>query len=214
MNNQIKMVQEQILARGIKNPDIIEAFYNVPRDRFVLNEFMKCAFSDGPLPIEEGQTISQPYIVALMTELLKPEKTHKVLEICTGSGYQTAILAELCKEVYTIEIRENLSIKAQITLEELGYKNIYFKIGSGYEGWPEHEPYDLALITCATDEVPHNIVDQLKNKGRIVLPISSGFHFQELMLLTKFGSELKEEHHGGVRFVPMIKYLPKQNQQE
>src|SRR4030043_1897036 len=166
-----KMVETQIKARGVKDPRVISALLKVERHRFVLEEYLNSAYADQPLPIGEGQTISQPYIVALMTELLELKENEKVLEIGTGSGYQAAILAELAKEVYTIEIIESLALIAKNRLLELGYQNIRVKAGDGYLGWPEAAPFDAITITCAPDHIPTPLLDQLKEGGRMVVPV-------------------------------------------
>ena len=176
-----KMVETQIKARGVKDPRVLSALLKVERHRFVPEEYLGSAYSDQPLPIGEGQTISQPYIVALMTELLELKGNEKVLEIGTGSGYQAAVLAELAKEVYTIEIIEPLASTAKDRLLELGYQNVKVKAGDGYLGWPEAAPFDAIIITCAPDHIPEPLVEQLKEGGGMVLPL--GEHKKELKKL-------------------------------
>ena len=197
------MVTYQILGRGVRDKRVLDAMRRVPRDRFVPAALKSSAYDDNPLPIGEGQTISQPYIVALMTELLRLKGAEKVLEIGTGSGYQTAVLAETAKEVFTIEVLPPLAQKAERLLKELGYKNIKVKSGDGYLGWPEHSPYDGIIATAAPEEVPPDLVDQLAEGGRMVLPVGVGI--QELILLIKEKDEIVQRDIIPVRFVPMIK---------
>jgi len=197
------MVLNQIEARGVKDRAVLEAMLKVERHRFVPEKFQMLAYSDGPLPIGEGQTISQPYIVALMTELLCLKGNERVLEIGTGSGYQAAILAELTREVYTIEILPALSRSAERLLLDLGYKNIKVKCGDGYLGWPEAAPFDAIIVTCAPAEIPQALIEQLAEGGRMVLPV--GKEFQQLKLLVKSRGKIQEKDIIPVRFVPMIK---------
>lgn len=196
------MVQHQIEARGIKDKRVIEVIRRVPRHLFVAEESRDIIYGDYPVPIGFDQTISQPYIVSYMTEALKLSPTDKVLEIGTGCGYQSAILAELAKEVYTIEIVEPLSKRAQKTLNELNYKNIYFKVGDGYQGWPEAAPFEAIIVTAAPPEVPQALIDQLKVGGRMVIPI--GTLHQDLYLITKTKNGIETKNLGSVRFVPMV----------
>jgi len=170
-----KMVNEQIIARGVRAESVIKAMQKVERHLFVPEQYRNFAYSDRPLPIGEGQTISQPYIVALMTELLDLKKSDKVLEIGTGSGYQAAILAEICDSVYTIEIIPSLGKQAQALLRELGYHNIHCKIGDGYLGWPEHAPYDGIIVTCAPSKIPQPLKEQLAEGGRMVIPVGATY---------------------------------------
>jgi len=195
------MVKTQIESRGVKDPLVLKAMRQVPRHLFVPKTYQEEAYADEPLPIGEGQTISQPYIVALMTELLGLKGEEKVLEIGTGSGYQAAILAEIAKEVYSIEIICLLAEKAESTLKELGYKNITVKCGDGYQGWKEHSLFDGIIVTAAPDHIPQPLVDQLKIGGRLVIPV--GELFQELILVTKTEKGIKKENVIPVRFVPM-----------
>jgi protein-L-isoaspartate(D-aspartate) O-methyltransferase len=197
-----RMVVEQIEARGIRNPKVLKAMRTVKRHQFVPVAFRGKAYSDQPLPIGEGQTISQPYIVALMTEVIKPEPDMKVLEIGTGSGYQAAVLAELCKSVYTIEIVEILGKRAWQILSGL-YKNVHVKIGDGYKGWPEEAPFDAIIVTCAPTKVPQPLTDQLKEGGRMVIPVG-GSWVQKLIVLTKKNGRLEQQAIVEVRFVPMV----------
>jgi protein-L-isoaspartate(D-aspartate) O-methyltransferase len=196
-----KMVETQIKARGVKDPRVLSALLKVERHRFVPEECLNSAYSDQPLPIGEGQTISQPYIVALMTELLELKGEEKVLEIGTGSGYQTAILAELAKEVYTIEIVESLASIAKNRLSELGYQNIKVKAGDGYLGWPEAAPFDAIIITCAPDHIPKPLTEQLKEGGRMVVPV--GTYAQELKKIVKRSGKIVTTDVIPVVFVPM-----------
>jgi len=196
-----KMVETQIKARGVKDPRVISALLKVERHRFVLEDYLNSAYADQPLPIGEGQTISQPYIVALMTELLELKENEKVLEIGTGSGYQAAILAELAKEVYTIEIIESLASTAKKRLSELGYQNIRVKAGDGYLGWPEAAPFDAIIITASPDHIPKPLLDQLKEGGRMVVPV--GTYAQELKKIVKRSGKIETTGIISVIFVPM-----------
>ena len=196
-----EMVNRQIIARGIKNPLVLEAMNKVERHQFVLPGDERHAYDDGPLSIGEGQTISQPYIVAIMSELGHLSADSKVLEIGTGSGYQAAILGEVAKEIYSIEIIESLGLRAKTLLDKLGYKNIQVRIGDGYKGWPEAGPFDAILVTAAPDHVPQPLVDQLKVGGRMVIPV--GEYYQELEVITKTTSGVEREKIIPVRFVPM-----------
>jgi protein-L-isoaspartate(D-aspartate) O-methyltransferase len=196
-----KMVETQIKARGVKDPRVLSALRKVERDRFVPEEYLNSAYADQPLPIGEGQTISQPYIVALMTELLDLKGDEKVLEIGTGSGYQAAILAELAKEVYTIEIVESLASMANKRLLALGYQNIKVKVGDGYLGWPEAAPFDAIIVTAAPDHIPKPLIEQLKEGGRMVLPV--GTYAQELKKIVKRSGKIETTDVIPVVFVPM-----------
>lgn len=196
-----KMVSEQIVRRGVSDKLVLSAMRKVPRHEFVPDNMKPLAYEDRPLPIGEDQTISQPYIVALMTELLGLKGGEKVLEIGTGSGYQAAVLAEIPTEVYTIEIIPTLAASAEERLRRLGYKNITVKCGDGYQGWKEHAPFDGIIVTAAPDHIPQPLIDQLKVGGRMVIPV--GDVFQELKLITKTEGGTKEENIIPVRFVPM-----------
>lgn len=196
-----KMVETQIKSRGIKDERVLSAMLKVERHRFVPKAYEAQAYSDQPLPIGEGQTISQPYIVALMTELLELKGEERVLEVGTGSGYQAAILSELAKEVYTIEIIETLASSARTLLSELGYQNILVKAGDGYLGWPEHAPFDAIMVTCAPDHIPTPLLDQLKEGGRLVVPV--GTHSQELKKIVKRSGKIETTDVIPVIFVPM-----------
>jgi len=197
-----RMVQQQLMARGINDARVLAAMAKVPREKFVPLESRAASYEDGPLPIDHGQTISQPYIVAFMTEQLRPKPSDRVLEIGTGSGYQAAVLAELVADVYTIEIIEPLAKNAEATLQRLGYTNVHVKVGDGYRGWPEHAPFDAITVTCAPDHVPQPLIDQLKEGGRMIIPVG-GFGNQELYLLEKKNGQLQRRAVLPVRFVPM-----------
>jgi protein-L-isoaspartate(D-aspartate) O-methyltransferase len=198
-----KMVEEQIIKRGIEDKKVIEAFLKVPRDKFVPPSYRALSYADTPLPIGYGQTISQPFIVALMTELLELKGNGRVLEIGTGSGYQAAILAQICKEVYTIEIIKPLKEEAEKRLEDLGYKNIKVKWGDGFLGWQEYAPFDAIVVTCAPKEIPPKLIEQLKEGGRMVIPVGEGI--QQLKLVVKEKGKIKIKDIIPVRFVPMIR---------
>ncbi|MFC1624705.1 protein-L-isoaspartate(D-aspartate) O-methyltransferase [Candidatus Omnitrophota bacterium] len=198
-----KMVDLQIKERGITDQRVLDAMLKVKRHIFVPEDLRRFAYSDRPLPIEKEQTISQPYIVALMTELGRIKLDDKVLEIGTGSGYQAAVLAELSEEVYTIEIIPALAEKAGGLLNEIGYKNIKVKEGDGYLGWPEHAPFDVIIVTAAPLDVPERLIEQLSIGGRIVIPVG-GFGSQTLKLLIKREEGIIEEDVIPVRFVPMV----------
>ncbi len=202
------MVQQQLMARGVHEERVLAAMAKVPREEFVPTDERAAAYSDNPLPIGYDQTISQPYIVAFMTEQLHPKPSDRVLEIGTGSGYQAAILAELAAEVYTIEIAEPLAKNAEATLARLGYKNVHLKTGDGYQGWPENAPFDAIIVTCAPDRVPRPLTDQLKDGGRMIIPVGDRFA-QELYLLEKKNGQLKESAVLPVRFVPMAREAQK-----
>jgi protein-L-isoaspartate(D-aspartate) O-methyltransferase len=198
-----QMVENQIKARGIKDLRVLDAMFKVKRHLFVPSNIRHLAYEDCPLPIGEGQTISQPYIVALMTELLALKGTERVLEIGTGSGYQAAILAELVKEVYTIEILEPLARQSEGLLKELNYKNIKVKFGDGFLGWPEFAPFDGIIVTCAPEKIPPPLLEQLAEGGRLVIPV--GIYWQDLKLVRKIKDSIKEADIVPVRFVPMLR---------
>ena len=197
------MAGNQIKARGIKDLRVLDAMLKVKRHRFVPSHIRHSAYEDYPLPIGEGQTISQPYIVALMSELLALKGTERILEIGTGSGYQAAILAELAREVYTIELLEPLARRSERLLKELNYKNIRVKIGDGFLGWPEMAPFDGIIVTCAPEKIPPPLLEQLAEGGRLVIPV--GKHWQDLKLVRKIYGRIKEEDIIPVRFVPMLR---------
>ena len=198
-----EMVDLQIKRRGIKDKKVIDAMLKVERHKFVSDKYTKLAYSDHPLPIDEGQTISQPYIVAIMTELLKLDKSSRVLEIGTGSGYQAAVLAEICDSVYTIEVIEALGTKAKKLLSNLGYQNIFVKIGDGYKGWPGDLHFDGIIVTCSPTHIPQALIDQLAEGGRMVIPVGERYT-QELVLLEMKKGQIRQKDIISVRFVPMI----------
>ena len=201
-----KMVLSQIRSRGISDNKVLKAMSEVLRHRFVPEELASQAYTDHPLPIGEGQTISQPYIVALMTESLKLKGPESVLEIGTGSGYQTAILANVTKEVYTVEIRKKLHKKANQILRSLDCTNIKTRHADGYFGWPEAAPFDCIIITAAIDHIPTPLLKQLKDGGRLILPLGNPFSYQNLSLVTKQGEDYTVKQITGVLFVPMTGY--------
>ncbi len=199
-----RMVKEQIEARGVKDARVLAAMRKVPRHEFVPARVRPRAYEDYPLPIGEGQTISQPYIVALMTELLHLKGDEKVLEIGTGSGYQAAVLSVLAKEVYTIEIVEPLARRAERALKRLGYRNVSVRCGDGFKGWPERAPFDAVIVTCAPERTPPPLIEQLKPGGRLVIPVGPEWGSQWLKVLTKRADgRVTEERVIPVRFVPM-----------
>lgn len=196
------MVREQIKARGIKSTTLLAAMRAVPRHMFVSENMQMHAYYDEPLQIGEGQTISQPYIVAYMTEILNLDDNMKVLEVGTGSGYQSAVLAEIVKEVYTVEIIPSLSIRSQNLLKNLGYQNVFFRVGDGREGWKDHSPYDRIIVTAAPKEIPVALQDQLKVGGRMIIPV--GEVSQELVLVKREEKGFAKEELLSVRFVPLV----------
>ena len=198
-----KMVREDIAGRGINHPRVLEVMEKVPRHRFVPEEYLDEAYADYPLPIGYGQTISQPYIVALMTQFLLLEPGDKVLEIGTGSGYQAAILAEITDEVYTVEIIEPLGQQAEARLKEMGYE-VHCKIGDGYYGWEEYAPFEAIIVTCAPDHIPQPLTRQLEDGGRMVIPVGPPGFYQTLWLIMREGEKFNMINLGGVHFVPML----------
>lgn len=198
-----QMVAEQLAGRDISDRRVLEVMGRVPRHLFVPPPYRDQAYEDYPLPIEEGQTISQPYIVALMTQSLGLEGGEKVLEIGTGSGYQAAVLAELEARVFSIDINVALAEKAAQTLRGLGYRDIQVKSGDGFFGWPEEAPFDRIIITCSSPRIPPPLVEQLKEGGRLIIPLGEVRPFQVLTLATKTGGKLRTREISGVRFVPM-----------
>jgi len=206
-----KMVKEQIIARGISDKAVIAAMRKVPRHLFVPGEYMPDSYDDSPLPIGYGQTISQPYIVALMTETVKPGKGKRILEIGTGSGYQAAILAEICDTVYTIEIVPELADQSAALFKKTGYSNVISKYGDGYQGWPEYAPFDIIVVTAAPREIPRPLIDQLADNGRMVIPVGPPSAVQELILVEKTHDVIVQSRISFVRFVP-FKRLPAGNQ--
>jgi protein-L-isoaspartate(D-aspartate) O-methyltransferase len=196
------MVEQHIAARGISDPATLAAMRAVPRHEFLPLRLRREAYMDYPLPIGHGQTISQPFIVAFMTEAIRPQPGEKILEIGAGSGYQAAILAEMGADVYTIEIVKPLAEMASQTLGRLGYKNARVKYGDGFHGWPEHAPFDAIIVTCAPDKIPPALVEQLRDGGRMIIPVGGGMN-QELVLLRKEGDKVEKQSVLPVRFVPM-----------
>lgn len=199
-----KMVDEQLAAPGrdIRNQRVLDAMATVPRHEFVPKTLSRYAYSDEPLPIGYGQTISQPFIVAFMTEQVDPRPTDRVLEIGTGSGYQAAVLSRLVAEVYTIEIIEPLARRAEADLQRLGYNNVKVLAGDGYQGWPDYAPFDAIIVTCAPDHIPQPLIEQLRDGGRMIIPVGV-LEDQQLYLLQKRGAKVEQKAVLPVRFVPM-----------
>ncbi len=197
------MVENDIKGRGIKDQKVLDVMGRIPRHLFVGKHLKDKAYADYPLPIGEGQTISQPYVVALMTEALTLKSTDKVLEIGTGSGYQAAVLAEIVREVYTIEIRKSLADMAARRLRDLGYKNVRVKYADGYFGWEEYAPFDAIIITAAANHIPMPLIKQLKEDGRLIIPLGSTVYYQVLTLASKHKGDLDVVQMGSVAFVPM-----------
>ncbi len=200
-----RMVDDQIIARGITDNATLKAMRKVPRHLFVPSAYDGMAYFDQPLPIGYGQTISQPYIVAYMTEQSRPAPDKKVLEIGTGSGYQAAVLAEIVDTVYTIEIVSELATETSAKLKELGYKNIVTKDGDGYNGWKEHAPFDIIVVTAAADHIPQPLIDQLAENGRLIMPVGNTNTTQYLILLVKKKGRVTETRLSPVRFVPLTR---------
>lgn len=205
-SKRLEMVETQIIERGISCEATIEAMSEVPRHRFVSGRQVRAAYQDRPLPIGHGQTISQPYIVALMTELIRPSSDDTVLEIGTGSGYQAAVLSPITREVYTVEIIDELARTASGVLEEVGYDNVKVKSGDGYYGWEEHAPFDAIVVTAAAPYIPPPLLEQLKPGGRMVIPVGGVFQTQRLMLVTRDEEgEVQSRNILPVRFVPFTR---------
>lgn len=200
---QRKLLIDEIRSQGVRDESVLRALEDVPRHLFVPMNFRDASYANGPLPIGQGQTISQPYIVAYMTEALKLKPTDKVLEIGTGSGYQSAILADLVSNVYSIELLPDLSKQAQKTFVEVGIDNVHLKVGDGYKGWPEEAPFDAIIVTAAPPEIPQALVWQLADRGRLIAPVG-GKDFQQLVLITRDGDKFSKERLLPVRFVPMV----------
>ena len=202
---QAEMIAEQIEARGVRDPRVLEALRAVPREEFVPEELEAEAFADRPLPIGHGQTISQPYIVAIMTEMLESGENDRVLEIGTGSGYQAAVLSQLAKKVYSIEVVEPLGLEAKERLQRLGYENVEVRIGDGYKGWPAEAPFDRIILTAAPPEIPQALIDQLAPGGRLVAPEGHRWGMQYLITINKDEKgRIKRKRGEPVRFVPMV----------
>ncbi len=200
-----RMVKTQIMDRGIKNAAVLDAMKKVPRHLFVPKEYENEAYNDYPVPIGYGQTISQPYIVAYMTEAVKPASKKRALEIGTGSGYQAAVLAEITEKVYTIEIVPELAKESAERFRKLGYKNIVSKYGDGYLGWPEYAPFDIIIVTAAAKVIPEPLIDQLAENGRLVIPVGPPSAVQELQLVVKRNGKTETRRLTFVRFVPFIR---------
>jgi protein-L-isoaspartate(D-aspartate) O-methyltransferase len=201
---RLAMVESQIMERGIKDRSVIEAMMAVPRHKFVSENYLNRAYDDSPLPIGYGQTISQPYIVAYMTEILNLNKNRRVLEVGTGSGYQAAILSPIVKQVYTIEIIPELAKSAATRLKDLGYHNVEVAIGDGYFGWNKYAPFDAIIVTAAAGHIPPPLIEQLKNNGRMVIPVGGSFLIQNLILVTKDkDGNVTTRNLIPVRFVPL-----------
>ena len=200
---RMEMVNKQIVNRGISDPEVIAAMKSVERHEFVPADKAKYAYQDSPLPIGMGQTISQPYIVALMTDLLDLKANEKILEVGTGSGYQAAVLAEICKNVYSIEVIPELAARAKKTLQKLNYHNVHLRTGDGYKGWKEAAPFDAIIVTAAPTHIPEPLKAQLAENGRMVIPVG-GKYTQELVLIEKKNGKLRKKDVIPVRFVPMI----------
>jgi len=200
-----KMVESQIKARDIQNAKVLEAMKKVPRHQFVPERYESAAYQDRPLPIGEGQTISQPYIVGFMTAAINPDAEDKVLEIGTGSGYQAAVLAEIVDQVYTLEIIPELGERSANLLKSLGYKNVHAKVADGYHGWQEHAPFDAIVVTAAAEEIPKPLIEQLADPGRMVIPVGPQFDVQYLVLVTKKKGKVKMQNLFAVRFVPFTR---------
>jgi protein-L-isoaspartate(D-aspartate) O-methyltransferase len=209
-----EMVRTQLAARDITDPKVLEVMGKVPRHLFIAPAYRHQAYADHPLPIDEGQTISQPYIVALMTQYLQLKPGERVLEIGTGSGYQAAVLAHLTDEVYSIEIKKKLAEKSSETLEELGYSQVKVKAADGYFGWSEFAPFDAIIVTCAANHVPPPLLQQLKEGGRLIIPLGSTLYFQTLTLITKKNGKPDVQHVLSVNFVPMIGEVQKERSDE
>lgn len=203
IRQEVEMTR-QYLRKDALDERVMAAMGTVPRDAFVPEQLRHRAFDNGPLPIGHGQTISQPYIVAFMTEQLRPQPADRILEIGTGSGYQAAVLAKLVKTVFSIEIVDPLARRAEADLQRLGFSNVQVRSGDGYRGWPEQAPFDAIIVTCAPDAVPQPLIDQLKEGGRMIIPVGGQGH-QELILLQKIAGQIKRTAVLPVRFVPMTR---------
>jgi len=206
------MVENDIKARGVSDTKVINAMLDVKRHLFVDINLRSAAYSDNPLPIDEGQTISQPYIVAFMTEALNILPDEKVLEIGTGSGYQAAVLAELTDKVYSVEIKSNLSAKARLNLDANSCSGVQTKCDDGYYGWEEYAPFDVIIVTCAANHIPPSLIKQLKDGGRLIIPLGNTLYYQTLTLIVKHGEELEVNHILDVVFVPMTGEIEMQQQ--
>ncbi len=199
---RLRMVERHLVERGIKNPRVLDAFRTVPRHKFLPPKTQRQAYDDESIPIGKGQTITPPYDVAFMTEVLDPKETDRVFEVGTGSGYQSAILSRLVKDVYSVEIHRELGERAAGVHKELGYKNIHTRIGDGYEGWPDAAPFDAIIVTCAPQKIPQPLVDQLKEGGRMVIPVGDRFN-QTVHLVVKKNGKMVDRELRPTLFVPM-----------
>jgi protein-L-isoaspartate(D-aspartate) O-methyltransferase len=203
-NARETMVREQIVTRGVANPGVVAALRHVQRHLFVPQAERERAYVDAPVPIGHGQTISQPYIVALMTELVRPQSSDRVLEVGTGSGYQAAVLSLLVAQIHTVELEETLARRAEEALREQKYDNVTVRTGDGYGGWPEHAPFDIIIVTAAPEQVPQPLIDQLKPGGRLIVPVGPRFTVQQLQLIEKDAAgELTSKNVSSVMFVPL-----------
>lgn len=208
-----RMVQEDLKGRDITDTTVLDVMGTVPRHKFVLKRYLDQAYADHPLPIGEGQTISQPYIVALMTQWLNVGQGDTVLEVGTGSGYQAAVLGEIVDQVYSVEIREGLALRADTLLGQLGYTNIEVKASDGYHGWEEHAPFDGIIVTAAANHVPPPLIKQLKEGGRMVIPVGNPYSYQKLVLIEKKGEEIFSRDITGVLFVPLVGEIEKEKRE-
>jgi protein-L-isoaspartate(D-aspartate) O-methyltransferase len=197
-----RMVERHLVDRGIKDPRVLDAFRTVPRHKFLPPESRRQAYDDESIPIGEGQTITPPYDVAFMTEMLQPKPTDKIYEVGTGSGYQAAILSRVVKDVYSVEIKPPLGKRAAQVLKEVGYTNVHTRIGDGYQGWPDQAPFDAIIVTCAPQAIPQPLIDQLKDGGRMVIPVGDRFN-QMVYLVTKKDGKLTTKELRPTLFVPM-----------
>jgi protein-L-isoaspartate(D-aspartate) O-methyltransferase len=202
---RLTMIEEQIKARGVTDARVLEAMAAVPRERFVPSAQVPHAYADSPLPIGGGQTISQPYIVAYMSEVLDVQAEHRVLEIGTGSGYQAAVLGELARDVYTIEIVPELARRAAETLRDLGYSNVHVKEGDGYAGWPDEAPFDRIMVTAAPEQIPQPLLDQLATGGKLIAPVGAQYTTQWITVVEKTETGLVERRTIPVQFVPFTR---------
>ncbi|MEW5994185.1 MAG: protein-L-isoaspartate(D-aspartate) O-methyltransferase [Candidatus Zixiibacteriota bacterium] len=210
ISQRLRMVDQQLISRGIRDAAVLNAMRAVPRHKFVPEPYLPEAYADGPLPIGQGQTISQPFVVASMTEELELDRKSRVLEVGTGSGYQSAVLAEIAKDVYSMEVIPELIDGARQTLSELGYTNVHMRVGDGSVGWPEEAPFDGIIITAAAPRIPEKLVEQLVDGGRMILPLSVGsFGRQDLVKIRKKKEGLEQQVLYEVRFVPMVGQIEK-----
>jgi len=207
-----RMVEADIAGRGVRDPDVLRAMGSVRRQLFVGESVRRQAYADHPLPIGEGQTISQPYVVAWMTEALRLRPTDRVLEVGTGSGYQAAVLAEIVKEVYSVEIRPALAEQAQRNLATAGYKSVWVRTGDGYFGWQEHAPYDAVIVTAAASHIAPPLMDQLRVGGRLIIPLGRTTFYQYLTLVERTPTGIEVDQLGGVAFVPMVGEVRKRSE--